>query len=73
MAVRLDSRGVALPAGVPTKCRWLFQKRLTASDTNKLGRMILPRQARLHFWPHRLAAALEATTCREVAACPFTS
>ena len=29
----------------PAKCQWLFSKCLTASDTNKLSRIILPRQA----------------------------
>jgi hypothetical protein len=31
----------------PVRCQWLFSKQLTASDTNKLGRIILPRQAGL--------------------------
>jgi hypothetical protein len=34
------------------KCQWLFSKGLTASDTNKLGRIILPRQAVEMFLPH---------------------
>ncbi len=35
----------------PVRCQWLFSKQLTASDTNKLGRIILPRQAVEHFLP----------------------
>ena len=35
----------------PAKCQWLFSKCLTASDTNKLSRMILPRQAVETFLP----------------------
>ena len=36
----------------PAKCQWLFSKCLTASDTNKLSRMILPRQAVETFLPY---------------------
>lgn len=36
----------------PAKCQWLFSKCLTASDTNKLARIILPRQAVDAFLPH---------------------
>ena len=38
-----------LPAGVlgtcPVRCRFLFQKPLSASDAGKLGRMVVPRCA----------------------------
>ncbi|KAK9830362.1 hypothetical protein WJX72_011303 [[Myrmecia] bisecta] len=33
------------------KCQFLFQKRLTASDTNKLGRTILPRVSVEQYFP----------------------
>ena len=36
----------------PARCQWLFSKCLTASDTNKLARIILPRQAVDAFLPH---------------------
>ena len=42
--------GVCAGAG-SAKCQWLFSKCLTASDTNKLSRMILPRQAVETFLP----------------------
>ena len=45
MEPRLNMRCADAHASSPVKCQWLFQKRLTASDTNKLGRIILPRQA----------------------------
>ena len=36
----------------PAKCQWLFSKCLTTSDTNKLSRIILPRQAVDTFLPY---------------------
>ncbi|CAL8468833.1 g8374 [Coccomyxa elongata] len=48
----------------PVRCQWLFSKQLTASDTNKLGRIILPRQAVEHFLPWvEERAGLDLNTC----------
>ncbi|CAK0780088.1 hypothetical protein CVIRNUC_004933 [Coccomyxa viridis] len=44
--------GHSYAAKGPARCQWLFSKCLTASDTNKLARIILPRQAVDAFLPH---------------------
>ncbi len=44
-------RALVCACAGPAKCQWLFSKCLTASDTNKLSRMILPRQAVETFLP----------------------